>query len=167
MLKNWHISSVCLIILMLASCRQNQVFNSSKAIDQKGWHKDSILSFTLPTSDTLKPHNLFINIRNTNTYPFSNLYLIAQLNHPNGKQKIDTIQYQMAKPNGEWLGTGATSIKENKLWYLENFQFTENGQYSINIQHAMRANGNTEGIIYLKGISDVGIQIETASEQQP
>lgn len=153
---------------MLASCRQNQVFNNTKVIDQRGWHKDSILSFALPISDTILPYNVFINIRNTNTFPFSNLYLIAQMNYPNGKQKRDTLQYQMAKPNGEWLGTGATSIKESKLWYLENFQFSENGPYNISIQHAMRSNGNTEGIVYLKGISDVGIQIETtAREQQP
>jgi len=164
MLKKWHISNLCILILLLASCQQNHVFNSTKVIESKGWHKDSIASFKLPIIDSIAKHNIYINIRNTNAFPFSNLYVIAQINHPKGKQQIDTLQYQMAKPNGEWLGNGATSIKENKLWYLENFQFSENGQYSIDIQHAMRTNGNAEGLVYLKGVSDVGIQIETVSQ---
>ncbi len=114
--------------------------------------------------DSVQKHNLFFNVRNTNDYAFSNLYFIAQLNYPNGKQKTDTLQYLMAKPNGEWLGIGATSLKESKLWYLENFQFNETEQYTIDIQQAMRINGETNGLIYLKGIPDIGIQIEKVSE---
>jgi len=165
MLRNWHISSIGIALILLASCQQNQVFNTSKVIESKGWNKDSILSFNLPVLDSVQKHHIFFNVRNTNAYPFSNLYLIAQIEHPNGKQQVDTLQYRMAKPNGEWLGSGATSIKESKLWYLENFKFLENGHYKIKVQHAMRTNGNTQGLIYLKGISDFGIQLETASEQ--
>lgn len=153
------------VLLLLVGCQQNQVFNVSKSLPSKGWHRDSILHFKIPVQDSIKKHHLFFNIRNTNDFPFSNLYVIAQLNFPNGKQQTDTLQYKMAKPNGEWLGSGAISIKESKLWYLENFQFSEKGEYHIAIQQAMRVNGNPEGIIYLEGISDVGIQIETATEQ--
>lgn len=166
MLRKRYISSVGITLLLLASCQQKNVFNSSKTIENKGWHKDSIASFKLPVLDSVQKHHIFINIRNTNAFPFSNLYLIAQINYPKGKQQIDTLQYQMATPSGQWLGSGASSIKENKLWYAEEFQFSESGEYNINIRHAMRTNGSTEGLIYLKGISDVGIQIETAKQQR-
>lgn len=164
MLKNKLFYNLC-VLLMLVGCQQNQVFNANTNLPSKGWHKDSILHFKIPLLDTLQKHHVFFNVRNTNDFPFSNLYVIAQLNFPNGKQQTDTLQYKMAKPNGEWLGHGATSVKESKLWYLENFQFSEKGEYHVAIQHAMRANGNPNGIIYLQGISDVGIQIETVSEQ--
>ena len=152
-------------LFTIASCQQSQLFNQTKSIDENGWHKDSIASFKLPVLDTIAPCNVFINIRNTNSFPFSNLYLIAEVNHPNGKQQIDTLQYQMAKPSGEWLGVGATSVKESKLWYLQNFQFSENGSYLVNISQAMRTNGNPDGLLYLKGILDVGIQVESISQQ--
>lgn len=153
-------------LFFITSCQQNQLFNKTQSFQEDGWHKDSIASFKLPVLDTITPHHVFINIRNTNSFAFSNLYLIAQLNHPNGKQKIDTLQYQMAKPNGEWLGVGTSSVKENKLWYLQNFQFNEKGNYSIDISHAMRRNGESKGLTHLKDVLDIGIQVESTNEQR-
>lgn len=66
----------------------------------------------------------------------------------------------MAKPNGELLGEGFTDVKENKLWYKEGVRFDEIGDYSITIQHAMRNNGEVNGVDNLKGITDVGFRIE-------
>jgi gliding motility-associated lipoprotein GldH len=66
----------------------------------------------------------------------------------------------MAKPNGELLGSGFTDIKENKLWYKEGIVFNESGEYTINIQHAMRENGKVNGVVNLEGITEVGFRIE-------
>ena len=68
----------------------------------------------------------------------------------------------MAKPNGELLGEGFTDVKENKLWYKEGVRFDEIGDYSIIIQHAMRNNGEVNGVDNLTGITDVGFRIEPA-----
>lgn len=152
-------------ISILISCDQNRVFDSYVDINKKGWHKDSIIQMTFPELDSLKKYHLFFNIRNTNEYPFSNLYLITQLNCPNGKQIIDTLEYEMATPSGKWLGVGASSIKESKLWYQDNFQFKEKGTYSIQIKQAMRTNGSVDGLLYLKGITNVGFRIEKTLEK--
>ena len=66
----------------------------------------------------------------------------------------------MAKTNGELLGSGFSDVKENKLWFKENFIFSETGNYLINIQHAMRENGVVKGVENLEGITDVGFRIE-------
>jgi hypothetical protein len=61
------------------------------------------------------------------------------------------------------LGTGFTDVKENKLWYKgydKPFIFDETGEYIINIQHAMRQNGQVDGIDNLEGITDIGFRIE-------
>ena len=70
----------------------------------------------------------------------------------------------MALPNGQWLGKGYGSIKENKLWYKENIVFPSSGVYTLQISHAMRKNGNIEGIVDLEGITDVGFQIEKSNQ---
>lgn len=152
------------VLHFLGSCTQNNFYSHSVSLRGEEWHKDSILQYKLPVMDTVTYYDVFINLRNTNAYPYSNLYLITQLNFPHGKQQIDTLQYQMAKPNGEWLGVGATSVKENKLWYLQKFTFSEKGNYSVSLKHAMRAGGAIEGLENLKGISDVGIQIESSTK---
>ena len=82
------------------------------------------------------------------------------MNYPHGKTVKDTLEYKMAKPNGEFLGSGFSSIKENKLWYKEGFVFSETGEYQIKIQHAMRENGKVNGIVDLEGITDVGFRVE-------
>lgn len=161
---NKHVILLVVLILSMLSCNKNHVFNSNKTIEKNGWHKDSIASFSLPVLDSIQPYNLFLITRNTNTFAFSNLYLITELRYPNGKTKTDTLQYLMAKPNGEWLGTGGSSIKESKLWYLQNFQFKENAPYTLYIKQAMRENGSVEGLVYLEGITDIGIQIETPTK---
>ena len=79
---------------------------------------------------------------------------------PHGKTIKDTLEYRMADPNGKLLGTGITGVKENKLWYKEQVVFKEAGEYTVNIQHAMRENGKVNGVIELDGITDVGFRIE-------
>ena len=88
------------------------------------------------------------------------------MDFPNGRVIKDTLQYKMAKPNGELLGTGFTDIKESKLWYKEGVVFSESGEYQIKIQQAMRENGKVNGVINLKGITDVGFRIEHATPQK-
>ena len=66
----------------------------------------------------------------------------------------------MADTSGHWLGTGFTSVKENKLIYKTGYSFPKKGRYSFSIVHAVRKNGQVLGDKYLEGISDVGLQIE-------
>jgi gliding motility-associated lipoprotein GldH len=141
------------------SCDSNRVFDEYKSVPNK-WHKDSIIEFNITPPDSITPYNLFVNIRNTSDYKYSNLFLIVEMNFPNGKVVNDTLEYLMTKPNGAFLGTGFSDVKENKLWYKEGVIFSETGEYKVKIQHAMRENGNIKGVENLEGITDVGFRIE-------
>lgn len=156
---------VIILAIFLSSCDSNQVFDAYKTVPNE-WQKDSVMTFNVTPPDSIKPYNLFVNIRNTNSYKFNNLFLIVEMVYPHGKTITDTLEYQMARPNGELLGTGFTDIKENKLWYRgydKPFVFEEKGDYKINIQQAMRNNGDINGVDKLEGITDVGFRIETTS----
>ena len=147
---------------MLMSCDSKAVFDQYQSVPNK-WHKDSLLSFSFQIPDTVNHYNLYINLRNTDEYKYSNLFLLTELNYPNGKTVIDTLEYKMAKPSGELLGKGFTDIKENKLWYKghkEPFKFEELGEYTFSVQQAMRKSGEVKGILELKGITDVGFRVE-------
>jgi gliding motility-associated lipoprotein GldH len=102
---------------------------------------------------------MFINVRNDDTFPYSNLFLITALTTPEGEVLQDTLEYSMALPDGSWLGKGSGSLKENKLWYKENIVFSSSGVYTLEVSHAMRKNGNISGVIGLDGITDVGLEI--------
>ena len=111
-------------------------------------------------TDTIQRKNLFINIRNNNEYSYSNLFLITQLEFPNGKKIVDTLEYEMTDVSGRFLGNGLTDIKENKLFYKENVVFPNSGDYKVSISQAMRKSGEVKGIKLLNGITEVGFRIE-------
>jgi len=122
-------------------------------------------NYTL-THTTLGSCRLFsdMRFRDVAWIMLSNLFLIVETNFPNGKGFKDTLEYVMAKPNGEFLGTGFSDIKENKLWYREGVVFDEDGEYQVNIQHAMRKSGSVRGLENLEGIIDVGFRIEKTTD---
>lgn len=154
-----------LVISTLVSCDKNQVFDQYKTFDN-GWHKDSIVSFDFEQEVSKKPLNMFVNIRNNDDYEFNNLFLIVKLEQPKGKIKIDTLEYQMANPDGTLMGEGFSDIKESKLWYKENFSFPEKGKYKVSIQQAVRQNGKVKGVEVLQGVTELGFRIESLQENK-
>ena len=153
-----------LLVTLLISCNSNTIVSSSKSVENN-WSKNDIIEFEIPSLDSLQLYNVFIDIRNSNEYKYSNIFLIASIEIPHGKSIVDTLEYKMAKPDGTWLGTGMGSVKENKLWYKEMVRFSEEGIYTLKIEHAARNNGTIEGVSNLVGITDVGYSIEISNEQ--
>jgi len=146
-----------LAAILLFSCDKKRVFDEYKSVGS-AWHKDSIISFDLPVLDSTKKYNAFVNIRDNNNYPFNNLFLIVALETPSGFTKVDTLEYQMATPDGTLLGNGFSDIKESKLFYKEDVKFT--GKYKVHIKQAVRQSGKIPGVEALQGITDVGFRIE-------
>ncbi|MDN3620898.1 gliding motility lipoprotein GldH [Polaribacter undariae] len=159
-LKSNSFLIVLVTLLLLFSCDDKSDFNLYKSIDNEGWKANEKIFFEFDVKDTISPKNLFINIRNNNEYAYSNLYLITELVFPNETKVVDTLQYEMADHTGRFLGVGFTEIKENKLFYKEKKAFPLSGNYTFNVRHAMRKNGEVKPIEFLKGIQDVGFSIE-------
>ncbi|MEO9893618.1 gliding motility lipoprotein GldH [Aurantibacter sp.] len=151
---------VGILLLLVFSCNTATVKTEYKSTENGTWLKDSIVQFTFSELDSTARYNMFINVRNDQTFAYNNLFLIAEMNFPSGESVRDTLEYEMAMPDGTWLGKGYGSIKENKLWYKENIVFPTSGVYTLQLSHAMRTNGAVEGVVSLKGITDVGFEIE-------
>lgn len=147
------------LLLSIGSCQQqNHVFSEFKSVGGK-WHKNDSLSFIFSPKDTLQTHDVYIQLRNNFEYEFKNIFLISSISFPNGKVIVDTLEYPMAYNDGRFMGKG-TNVIENKLWLKEQVRFNEIGDYEFKLQQACRKTGEVEPITELKGILDVGIQIE-------
>ncbi len=156
------LKQLCIGLVLTAafSCSDTLVVSQYHTVDAGKWNADQPMDFTFSEIDSLSRYDMFITIRNDDSYPYSNLFLIAEMGLPGGQTTRDTLEYEMALPSGEWLGKGYGSIKENKLWYKENIILPVNGIYTLQISHAMRKNGASDGIQELQGITDVGFEIE-------
>lgn len=147
---------------MLSACSSNASFNEYQAIEGASWNKDAPVVFEVVSQDTISRKNVFINIRSNKEYRFSSIFLIAKIKFPSGIQIVDTLEYEMTDASGKWLGTGFSDLKENKLFYKENVQFSESGKYELSVEHATRGINDINGAEPLKGISDVGLSIENS-----
>ena len=149
-----------LFISLLLGCN-NGVEYSQYASLPDGWEAHNPVLFQVEVTDSLTPKDIFIMVRNTEQYPFSNLFLITKMEEPkSNKVIVDTLEYEMATPEGKWLGDGYSAIKESKLWYKEQFVFPTKGKYNLKIEQAMRKIGDNEGVTVLKGITEVGLRVE-------
>lgn len=163
MLKTIKKNSLLLLLLLavtITSCDSKRVFDEYVSIKNAEWEAQKPVSFSFTVNDTLVRRNLFINLRNNNDYPFSNLFLVTKMKFPDNKEIIDTLEYDMADTSGKFLGEGFSEIKENKLFYKEGIQFPKTGEYAVEIMQAMRKNGEVEGVTALEGVTDVGFRIE-------
>lgn len=147
------------VALSLFSCDDTRFFDKYKTIDN-GWKKNSVIQFKFNRKGIAQINNLYINVRTNNDYKYNNLFLIVSMEHPNGFTKVDTLQYLMANPDGTLLGEGFTDVKENKLFYKENFKFPKTGNYKISIKQAVRKTGKIAGEEKLEGITAVGFRVE-------
>lgn len=145
--------------IFLTSCDESQVFDQYQSVGNN-WDAKKPVAFTLPKLPADTFYNLFINLRANKDYPFNNIFLIVSMEMPNKKVLVDTLEYQMANPDGTMMGTGFSDFKESKLFYKQKFQFKYKGEYKVSIKHALRKTGNIKGLNKLEGISDVGFRIE-------
>lgn len=164
-MRNKVLFLVLVFSIVIVSCDSKRIYDDYKSVSDE-WNKDSIISFKLHPPDSINPYNLFVNLRNTNKYKYSNIFLIVEMVFPHGKTLKDTLEYRMADPSGKLLGTGLMDVKENKLWYKEAVVFNESGEYTVKIQHAMRENGKVNGVVFLEGITDIGFRIESPTSNK-
>ena len=149
--------ALLLATLLLASCAEHVVFQANTPIPGGAWHRDVKPEFTFDIADTVTRHDLYIDIRHTGDYPFSDLYLFVDLFGPDERHMRDTVECLLADPTGRWYGKGlgfifADRFDAHVLYKLRN-RFPASGRYTIRLEQAMRMEE-------LPGVLDVGISLE-------
>ena len=148
------IASLIFLTIILLSCDSGKVFEEYIEVENATWQKENIASFEFETSDTLNPHNLYINIRNTGSYAYSNLYLFITMQGPDGAALQDTVNCILADKRGEWLGSGVGDLWDLQMPYIGGFMFAKKGKYIVSFEQAMRVESG------LEGITDIGLRVE-------
>jgi gliding motility-associated lipoprotein GldH len=150
-MKNAYVILVFLICLSCGSRRS--VFEKFIPVEGNSWNSSQIIQFDVNIPDSTETHNVYIMIRNTSRYHFSNLFLFTTVHAPDGSFIRDTIEITLADEKGKWLGKGAASIFTTYYPYRTNIRFPLPGIYVFDIEQAMWEEN-------LKDINDVGLKIE-------
>lgn len=153
--KKWLPVTLILILMgILGACDRNRFYDRTLALPEEGWHKDSVAVFSISVEDTNRLYDFYITLRNTDDYEFRNFYLFLITKLPNSHVTRDTLELILADKKGKWMGKGFGAVKDNQILIRENLKFPISGDYRFGIEQAMRKEK-------LKGITDIGIRIET------
>lgn len=109
-----YLSLVILLSLGFMSCDDNLLYENNQTFENNVWVYEDAKTFSFDITDSLRPIKLFINLRTTTNYPYSNIYMFLHSNYANGYQDIDTLEFFLADPKGNWLGDNSGTIVENK-----------------------------------------------------
>ena len=143
---------VFILFLSVSSCQNEDEKILVNDISNQ-WKKKDVQTFDFDVKDAQNMKNVMFVVRNNNDYPYSNLRLIASIEHDKKNISTDTLNYVLAKPNGEWIGAGFGDAKEIIFQYKLNYKFPQNGKYKFKVVQAMRKD-------ILPGIEDLGIKIQ-------
>jgi len=139
-------------------CCSNEIWHSDFKDFSNGWKSSDSATFSFNEIPNSKG-SIFINLRNDNNYPFSNIFLITTLLKDGIEVSSDTLEYSMADKSGRFLGKGFGNVKESLFYWKEEISFSSDSKYSVILRHAMRKNQNEFGMKILPGIISVGISI--------
>jgi gliding motility-associated lipoprotein GldH len=135
------------------ACRSEVVHHADIHVPDEGWSRDWRPEFAFSIADTNALHDVYIDLRHTGDYAFSDLYLFATVRGPGLPPAVDTVECLLADPAGRWYGKGRGYIHSLHLLYKAGKRFPRPGRYSIELEQAMRVDP-------LEHVLDVGISVE-------
>jgi len=141
--------------LIIASCFvgcTSSVIDSNVEIPDRKWTYRNHIITPFEIKDKTKAYNLFFKLRHTAEYKYSNIFIMA---HFKDGKNVTTkrLEFQLAKNDGEWLGSGSGNVFSYTLPILENYRFQRNGKFEVEFEQNMRDNPLVE-------IADVGLLVE-------
>ena len=139
-------------------------------IDHSAWGKDKVYYFTFMVTDNSIPYDITLDIRNSNKYPYQNLWLFCNEEPPVGEMQKDTIECMLADEFGKWYGSGISlyessfpirygsgiSLYESSFPIRQNYRFANPGQYTFSFRQGMR-----DSLII--GIQEIGLRVVPAN----
>ncbi|GGG78880.1 gliding motility lipoprotein GldH [Parapedobacter pyrenivorans] len=138
---------------LVLSCTDVAVVDQHIAIDSHAWHYDDRPRVVAHITDTTRPYNIYLNLRHTPDYQYSNIFILLHQHQPQGRDTTERFELRLAEPDGRWLGRGTGSVYAHQQLIKENVRFPDTGSYVFGLEQNMRDNP-------LREISDVGLRIE-------
>jgi gliding motility-associated lipoprotein GldH len=152
---------IVFLLLGVSSCIPSNTYEKNESILHHRWKKEKVKSFDIKISDTTSQYLLFLTLRHTDAYHYSNIWINLETIKPDGKSSKQRVELPLAESSGRWTGKGMNEIYEHKIRLSGNAytKFTQKGTYKIKLQHVMRENP-------LEEILSVGVRLEKVPSSQ-
>ena len=144
----------------LISCDPDRIYEENLDLPDAEWRVPHIASFEFEIPDRNRKYDLYVNIRNSVSYEYHNIYFKYRLLRTGG----DLVQEDLVSRNlfdpktGQPLGSGIGDIFDHRLPLLNDFSFEEPGIYQLELTQYMRRDT-------LRSILSVGVRVESSGHE--
>ena len=143
-----------LTALFLAACSdKTAVIDQNTEVPNHNWTYPDKFRFDVKIDDEKIPYNLYMNLRVTGDYKYSNIFVLITQSGPDKKAEVRRYELKLANTDGEWLGKGSGNLYSYQAPFRTNYKFPAKGVYHFYIEQNMRDNP-------LREVSDVGMRVE-------
>lgn len=141
----------------LNACQSQNFYEKYYDLPNSEWSVDSVLSFDFEIKEVQKTYNFYYFIRNSISYPYSNLYVNFYLENSQGEildKELQNITLFNAK-TGKPFGAGLGDIFSHELPppKLTRYTFPKPGKYTFKLKQYMREDP-------IKGMITMGLIIQ-------
>jgi gliding motility-associated lipoprotein GldH len=143
------------VMLNMGCTDPKAVFDQNNAVPDHNWTYLNKFNYSVKIDDEKIPYNLYMNLRVTADYKYSNIFVLITQTGPDKKAEVRRYELKLANKDGEWLGKGSGNLYNYQAPYRINYKFPAKGVYHITIEQNMRDNP-------LREASDVGLRVEKA-----
>ena len=147
---------ISFLMLGLISCKDSvTVVDVNVELNKRNWSYAEKIRIPVKIESTDIPYNLYLNLRHTADYKYSNIFILIHVIGPDGKKSTERREFKLALPDGEWLGSGSGNMYSYQINFKESYKFPVKGTYIFELEQNMRDNP-------LFHVSDAGIRVEKA-----
>lgn len=143
----------------LTACYENGIYEKYKGIPDYVWKTGYKVPYEVEITDTNVLYNIYVDVRHTEFYPFSNLWLMLHVNMPYGQKHETRVELPLAEKDGKWLGRCLGDVCDRQILVQENAIFPQQGKYTFELEQIMRLDD-------LPGIMEMGIKIEKTDRRR-
>lgn len=149
---------MALVLALFVSCNPNRVYEENIDIPKNVWDKNFKTTYEVAIQDTAQLYRLSVNVRHTNFYQFSNVWIMIYTTFPDGKTLSKRVELPLSNAEGKWHGECLGDICDVNITIQEKTYFNQKGQYKFVFEQIMR--NKSINIDQLPGIMSMGLLIE-------
>jgi len=149
------LTALPVLLLLTAGCTDpSRVIDQNTSIENHNWSYANGVKFPVTIDDASVPYNIYINLRVTGDYRYSNIFVLLRRSGPQLKG-LTRFEIKLADKDGQWLGQGSGNLYSYQVPLITDFKFPAKGTYQFEVEQNMRDNP-------LHEVSDVGLRVEKA-----
>lgn len=145
-----------LFVILLSSCDNKRVFEDNQEFKDRSWKVTEEPRFSFIITDTTERYNIYYNVRNSLSYPYSRIFITYHL-YDSLDQEItkklvnnDLFDRKTGRPDGD---SGLGDLFDHQFPLLEHYPFKNPGRYSVKFEQFTRQDT-------LVGVIAVGLRVE-------